>query len=429
MDRNVFELVSRPFLLRQGREIELHDSSNQKAAYKNLISIVTQRSNMILQGDRIEEILSLIERNVFQAISKGSKYSKVTLISGKAVLDHVSELQAKLDRTPVEEQITIIVSQIAAIIVETSYANTNDFQLQHSRYSLSLQTEIASYASWRTITAFQYAEGAPLQEIADRFERDRMQLAEQAEKQLAEVSERLIQLRAQEDDLQKAIRNQKSLAAGLAEEMRNTTNQGSQDVARVQEEATAALATVHTTKENFEAFRTAIIEEVRGKETRQLWKERDVQNWLAFKISAGILAALLIAVPILGLVCLDWVIATLRHIGDAAVAGIPDDATGTQLAVAAISRLVVITFPLVLYLWIIRLVVRFNSRSLLLHDDARQRQTMMDMYFLLVERNAATPEERGLVLNALFRPAPGHGSESVDPPKFTDLLPNVPKSS
>jgi hypothetical protein len=52
----------------------------------------------------------------------------------------------------------------------------------------------------------------------------------------------------------------------------------------------------------------------------------------------------------------------------------------------------------------------------------RKRQTMMDTYFLLIERQAATPEERGLILNALFRPAPSHGLDGVEPPNFTEFL-------
>jgi hypothetical protein len=105
------------------------------------------------------------------------------------------------------------------------------------------------------------------------------------------------------------------------------------------------------------------------------------------------------------------------------------DATGqvlpapndTQITIAAIGRLVIVTVPVFLYIWAIRLVVRFNSRSLMLLDDARLRLTMLDTFFHLIEKEGAVKEDRALVLNALFRPGPGHG-DNVDPPNFTELV-------
>ena len=48
--------------------------------------------------------------------------------------------------------------------------------------------------------------------------------------------------------------------------------------------------------------------------------------------------------------------------------------------------------------------------------------TMMDTYFYLLEKQGAVKEDRALILNALFRPGPGHGNDSVDPPNFTELI-------
>jgi len=59
---------------------------------------------------------------------------------------------------------------------------------------------------------------------------------------------------------------------------------------------------------------------------------------------------------------------------------------------------------------------------MVLMDDARQRHTTMDTYFHLIESNGATTEERGLMLNALFRPLAGHGQDNVDPPNFIELM-------
>ena len=78
--------------------------------------------------------------------------------------------------------------------------------------------------------------------------------------------------------------------------------------------------------------------------------------------------------------------------------------------------------PLGLYFWLVRIVVRFNMRSLLLMDDARQRATMMETYYRLIEKEAATKEERALVFQALMRPPPGHGPDTVEPPNFTEVI-------
>lgn len=82
----------------------------------------------------------------------------------------------------------------------------------------------------------------------------------------------------------------------------------------------------------------------------------------------------------------------------------------------------IVTTPLVLYFWAIRLVVRFNGRSMLMMDDARQRETMMDTYVHLIETSNASANERALVLNALFRPSLSTAQENVEPPNFIELI-------
>tara|TARA_R110002020_G_scaffold467027_4_gene690191 strand:- start:7107 stop:7325 length:219 start_codon:yes stop_codon:yes gene_type:complete len=61
-------------------------------------------------------------------------------------------------------------------------------------------------------------------------------------------------------------------------------------------------------------------------------------------------------------------------------------------------------------------------RSMLLMDDARARVTMLDTYLFLISQDAAVKQDRGAILEALFRRAPGHGSDTSEPPHFTDLL-------
>ena len=161
---------------------------------------------------------------------------------------------------------------------------------------------------------------------------------------------------------------------------------------------------------------------------RKLWGEREKQSRFAL-IASSIAIFFLIAAPILGAICFTpEVLHYLAQI--VAASSLPTmDANGqvlpapndTQITIAAIGRLVIVTLPVFLYIWAIRLVVRFNSRSLMLLDDARLRLTMLDTFFHLIEKEGAVKEDRALVLNALFRPGPGHG-DNVDPPNFTELV-------
>lgn len=161
---------------------------------------------------------------------------------------------------------------------------------------------------------------------------------------------------------------------------------------------------------------------------RKLWGERENQNRVALILSS-IVVGLMIFVPIILAICFtpnvlhflaQIVAASSLPTMDAVGAQLPTP-SDAQITIAAIGRLVIVTVPVFLYIWAIRLVVRFNSRSLMLLDDARLRLTMLDTYFHLIKKEGAAKEDRALVLNALFRPAPGHG-DNVEPPNFTELV-------
>lgn len=161
---------------------------------------------------------------------------------------------------------------------------------------------------------------------------------------------------------------------------------------------------------------------------RKLWGERERQSRIAL-IASSVAIFLMIASPIGLAICFtpevlhylaQIVAASALPTTDAAGQPLPTP-SDAQVTIAAISRLVIVTVPIFLYIWAIRLVVRFNSRSLMLLDDARLRLTMLDTFFHLIEKEGAVKEDRALVLNALFRPAPGHG-DNVEPPNFTELV-------
>ncbi|MGW6778988.1 hypothetical protein ACWF50_13205 [Brucella pseudogrignonensis] len=87
-----------------------------------------------------------------------------------------------------------------------------------------------------------------------------------------------------------------------------------------------------------------------------------------------------------------------------------------------ISRIFIVTVPTLLYIWVIKLTVRFLFRSLALYDDAVQRKTIMDSYFMLSERNAVDEKILPLIIWALCRQVPGHGHDGIDPPDFSEVI-------
>lgn len=83
-----------------------------------------------------------------------------------------------------------------------------------------------------------------------------------------------------------------------------------------------------------------------------------------------------------------------------------------------------ILIPVAAFAWMIRIVSVFarNERGLL--DDAKLRLSLLQTYLALVGDPKAKVEnsERLLILNALFRPAPGYQQDDFGPPTFVDVM-------
>ncbi|WP_107677233.1 hypothetical protein [Agrobacterium sp. LAD9] len=188
------------------------------------------------------------------------------------------------------------------------------------------------------------------------------------------------------------------------------------------QELEALLREVDASKANVKAFADAVRLEFGTDATKKLWKYRSYWSAASFWVSAGVIAAVITLPPYYALTHVEDVVNLLERISIAATHGTPSDGSAAQVTANAISRLVIVSAPLALYFWAIKLLVRFNTRSMMLMDDARQRHTTMDTYAHLVEKNKATIEERGLMLSALFRPLPGQGAENVDPPNFVEII-------
>lgn len=169
----------------------------------------------------------------------------------------------------------------------------------------------------------------------------------------------------------------------------------------------------------------AIKEEHKLAGTQTLWTDRadNARKW--FMASTGLLILCLVGFPILIWCYSDLIVQKITQFEQAsiAVATVTDGAVDTVAYSAAfVSRLALVVLPIALIVWFLRIVVRFQQRSLALMDDAQQRTSILRTYLYMVEQDEATRGDRAAVLEALFRGVPGHGTHTAEPPDFIDLI-------
>ncbi|TKT45338.1 hypothetical protein [Rhizobium sp. LC145] len=305
----------------------------------------------------------------------------------------------------------VLAAIIAAYVFETRRLQYEPNTRSQDLMPAVIGSELASYASWKNVSMAASSFEEQVGRLQDELRANSTQILNAARDQVQSASETVIGLQKSNNEALQSLDETKKLIDGTARE----------SAGYIHEQRTAA-AEVHAKIDEAEAKLAAVQESIGSLSAKKLWDQRAASSRWSFWLSAGLIAFLLLIIPGTAIYYLDWTLETLRHIGEATMQGLPPQPTDTQLAVSAINRLVVITLPIVLYLWVVRLVVRFNLQSLLLLDDAKQRHTMMDTYFHLLEQQAALKEDRALVLAALFRPTPGHGPDNVEPPNFTELL-------
>ena len=178
---------------------------------------------------------------------------------------------------------------------------------------------------------------------------------------------------------------------------------------------------LHNVPKKIRAVEETIAAQLSLNKTDELWRSEARFATRAYVCSFFVLIALLVGVPIAIFCAQDEILGIITKIeGAVAFAGNTDQ--NTLVAAAIVSRLAIIGLPVALYIWAIKLIVRFNSRSMLLMDDARHRVAMLNTFLYLLKQEAATIQDRGALLEAMFRRAPGHGPETVEPPSLTDIM-------
>lgn len=169
-----------------------------------------------------------------------------------------------------------------------------------------------------------------------------------------------------------------------------------------------------------DAYQT-LISQVGLRETDNLWIAEAANARRDYYLSLGVVLLCLVGLPIVAFLCSSSIIAYLASIEAAALA-FANEGQNVAAAAVAVGRLILIGVPVAFLVWAIKIGVRFNVRSMLLMDDAKQRVAMLNTFLFMMKNGTATIQDRGALLEALFRRVPGHGPETVEPPNLTDLM-------
>ncbi|MGF6255368.1 DUF6161 domain-containing protein [Ensifer sp. LBL] len=166
----------------------------------------------------------------------------------------------------------------------------------------------------------------------------------------------------------------------------------------------------------------AMMEQMRLKETDKLWRNEGHKAAKHYYWSLGGLVLLLAALPILAITLFKTdLLAYIQQI-EANIEAATKGSAGVAPVGAAIGRIFLLTVPIAFFIWAVKLLVRYNMRSMLVMDDANHRVAILNTYLFLVKQEVAKVEDRGALLEAMFRRMPGHGPETIDPPSLPDIM-------
>lgn len=431
MNLEIYEMLSRPF---QPHFVEkdVTDTTVQvaKQSYTRLIGMVGDSvMRSVLSSDRYFHLITGIERSLITHLDASIKPGRVEkplipMVTEDGVSHWISDFDQRFRGQDSMSRPVLAVFALAGLCYETRVLWTLDPELRKTEapsITLDLTTAIESYGFWKAVQR-RDTEGFDMFGTHQAIESFITEQTKRIDQSLLQYGTNAIEMQdlviKTREDSAKFFADAKTSLADVIEASQKVKQETLENQQRIED----IIKSIGATEGQVNAFAASVREELKIDTTKILWKDRAFWSATSFWTSAVVVAFAILAPPLWALTHIEAVLAVLKRVGDAATQGLPSDATAAQLTAATISRLVVISAPLGLYFWAIKLLVRFNTRSMVLMDDARQRHTTMDTYFHLIERSGATTEERGLMLNALFRPLPGQGQENVEPPNFMELV-------
>lgn len=441
MDYRTYSALRLPF---DPDPSHIYHSEEQAILWRTLIEFSDGITRNYFGENAFQELLEVL--NTMSELSKGetvrtgllslddtaSMMNVFPKLSPEGFNSFVSAANEIVGKSVVMEQ-TFTFAVTASLLYETRLSGRKFPRIAESQYRIAVDADIASYSVWHTTAAIKDEATLLIETSVREFKEQSSNLIIEEQNRQVSTNGAYVELQERHTALRSAIAEAhvqlKSAIAGATQQVNATMEAYKQrygaaagQLKQIEQTASELSNSLSSNHDNLKQFKTAAYEALKIDSTRKLWDSRAKSSLVAFIISASLIAVLLIGVPTVGLFNVDIVIRALERVGEATVKGLPASLDGAQLTLVTISRLIVISLPIALYFWVVKLLVRFNMRSLMLMDDANQRHTMIDTYFRLIEQDGATKADRALVLNALFRPLPGGGQESVEPPNFTELL-------
>ncbi|MDO6964384.1 DUF6161 domain-containing protein [Rhizobium alvei] len=210
---------------------------------------------------------------------------------------------------------------------------------------------------------------------------------------------------------------------GLVENISQSVSSAQAELSSLENKSSNINQTIINVETDIEGFKNSVLEKLKLEKARKLWTTRSLKFRDSFRNSSIIIAVFLIC-PIIFIATANFQILQFLNNIEAEMLEVASgkDIAGGLVYVIALGRLVVVTLPIALYIWIIKLLIRYNARTLILLDDSEQRHAMLETYLYLVEQDEGTNSDRAIVLEALFRAMPGHANDGGEPFAIADLL-------
>lgn len=409
LDREKLEIIEATFLNRQamirGKTAEVQTrnlTENQPAMHKRIADLIANLANHSRQKTVAKEFAQNFQRfteragaGVRLSASKrtDSEYeisSEVPVLLPEAVetlVDALIYVPARMSANP-----KFIDDAIASLAVSYLAAFVRPDQT----------FDLTAYGPF----SFNFQRALARSEI---FALDR-----EAEGQTNQRSERLFAL---QDELTKKYVGLESESTGLTIKLEALSKNANDLTAKI----SAATNDIGNLDGKTAAAYQTLIESIGLKETDNLWRGEARRAKREYYLSFGVLVVILLAIPIAIALSSFSIFSVVSAIEESAVK-LAQNNQNIAATASVFSRILLLTIPIGFVIWAIKIGVRYNVRSMLLMDDANHRVAMLNTYLFLIKQNAATVQDRGAVLEALFRRTPGHGPDTVEAPNLTDLM-------
>lgn len=161
----------------------------------------------------------------------------------------------------------------------------------------------------------------------------------------------------------------------------------------------------------------AIGASVKLREAFSLWETKEKKHRKLFLDGCALFGAMLFVFVAVIYIFWDGIIETVALTGTTPKTG------AVPLTAQLLSRIVLISLPFAIAIWLLRAILRWANLNLSLAEDAAQRAVLAKTYVNLISDGAVIEsEDRQIMLNSLFRPLPGIKDLDIPPTTLKDFV-------